>query len=111
MDTNVNSTSEEQLLPEGKDTAEEEETDVHALDSGVSASTRGDGVREEARHVGDGTARRVARPADLTAKQRLRFILSLWPYTIPLFTVYWAEYAMQAGTWAAIGKTFTSASK
>jgi battenin len=30
-------------------------------------------------------------------------IWNLWPYTVPLFTVYFAEYAMQSGTWAAIG--------
>jgi battenin len=29
--------------------------------------------------------------------------LSLWPYMIPMILVYTTEYAMQAGTWAAIG--------
>ncbi|GAX15682.1 hypothetical protein FisN_3Hh156 [Fistulifera solaris] len=31
------------------------------------------------------------------------FILSLWPYTVPLFLVYAAEYACQAGVWTAMG--------
>ena len=29
--------------------------------------------------------------------------LALWPYMVPLFVVYTAEYAMQSGTWAAMG--------
>jgi len=27
----------------------------------------------------------------------------LWPFTVPLFVVYVAEYSMQSGTWAAFG--------
>jgi battenin len=34
-------------------------------------------------------------PAQLTPLERFRLVLSLWPYTIPLFTVYAAEYMMQ----------------
>lgn len=30
-------------------------------------------------------------------------MLRLWVYIVPLFLVYFAEYAMQSGTWAAIG--------
>ncbi|EED92444.1 cln3-like protein, partial [Thalassiosira pseudonana CCMP1335] len=40
---------------------------------------------------------------DLTAHDRFKLVLSLWPYTIPLFTVYAAEYMLQAGVWSAIG--------
>lgn len=29
--------------------------------------------------------------------------MTLWPYIVPLFTVYAAEYALQSGTWTAIG--------
>ena len=36
-------------------------------------------------------------------------IAALWPYTVPLFTVYFAEYAMQSGAWAAIGFPVTNA--
>lgn len=31
----------------------------------------------------------------LTARERFILVLSLWPYTIPLFTVYAAEYMLQ----------------
>jgi battenin len=43
---------------------------------------------------------------------RARFVrtLDLWPFTVPLFTVYLAEYAMQSGPWAAIGFPVTSKS-
>jgi len=43
--------------------------------------------------------------AALSTRDRLSFVLSLWPYTIPLFTVYAAEYACQAGAWTAMGLT------
>jgi battenin len=39
----------------------------------------------------------------MSAFERFRLILSLWPYMVPLFTVYAAEYALQSGVWAAIG--------
>lgn len=39
----------------------------------------------------------------LSGTQRFQLVLSLWPYIIPLFTVYAAEYACQAGAWTAIG--------
>jgi battenin len=47
---------------------------------------------------------------DITASERFKLVLSLWPYTIPLFTVYAAEYSIQAGVWSAIGFPVTSAS-
>mmetsp|Transcript_19634 Transcript_19634/g.41177 ORF Transcript_19634/g.41177 Transcript_19634/m.41177 type:complete len:350 (+) Transcript_19634:999-2048(+) len=47
---------------------------------------------------------------NLTSIQRFTLVLSLWPYTIPLFTVYAAEYMLQAGVWSAIGFPVTSAS-
>lgn len=39
----------------------------------------------------------------LTSKERLRYILSLWKYIIPLFLVYASEYITQAGMWASMG--------
>lgn len=39
----------------------------------------------------------------MSARERLLFVLDLWPYTIPLFLVYFAEYAMQSGVWISIG--------
>lgn len=40
---------------------------------------------------------------DFESTHQLSFILSLWPYTVPLFLVYAAEYACQAGAWTAMG--------
>lgn len=36
-------------------------------------------------------------------EDKLRFILTLGPYIVPLTTVYFAEYTMQTGVWSAIG--------
>lgn len=42
--------------------------------------------------------------ADLTASERFHLVRTMcWPYMVPLFTVYAAEYACQAGAWTAIG--------
>lgn len=46
---------------------------------------------------------RQQRAEDMTWKERLMHTLDLWPYMLPLCTVYFAEYAMQTGTWTAIG--------
>ncbi|KAL3765434.1 hypothetical protein ACHAW5_006927 [Stephanodiscus triporus] len=46
---------------------------------------------------------------NITAYERFQLVLSLWRYTIPLFTVYAAEYMLQAGVWSAIGFPVTSA--
>eukprot|EP00927_Polykrikos_kofoidii_P075251 TRINITY_DN71362_c0_g1_i1.p1 TRINITY_DN71362_c0_g1~~TRINITY_DN71362_c0_g1_i1.p1 ORF type:complete len:409 (+),score=50.01 TRINITY_DN71362_c0_g1_i1:30-1256(+) len=35
--------------------------------------------------------------------ERIVFVLQLWPFLVPLIVVYFAEYAMQSGTWAVIG--------
>ena len=39
----------------------------------------------------------------MTGAERLKNTLALWPFMTPLFVVYFAEYAMQAGVWSAIG--------
>ena len=39
----------------------------------------------------------------LTAKERFYLVLDLWPYMLPLFVVYFSEYAIQSGCWAAMG--------
>jgi battenin len=39
----------------------------------------------------------------MSMKDRFTTILSLWPFIIPLILVYFAEYAMQSGVWAAMG--------
>ncbi|CAB9500710.1 Protein BTN1 [Seminavis robusta] len=41
---------------------------------------------------------------EMTVTERAQFVaMRLWPYIIPLFVVYAAEYSLQAGTWTAIG--------
>jgi len=46
-------------------------------------------------------------PADPSSsggwRARARAVLSLYPYTLPLFAVYFAEYLMQSGVWPSIG--------
>lgn len=39
----------------------------------------------------------------MSALERFYLTLSLWPYMIPLFLVYAAEYACQSGAWTAMG--------
>ena len=39
----------------------------------------------------------------MSLRERFLQTLVLWPYTIPLFMVYAAEYVMQAGVWVSIG--------
>lgn len=63
------------------------------------SSSNGARQREPPRHV-LGKASKAAR---MSPRERLTQTLALWPYTIPLFTVYAAEYAMQAGVWVSIG--------
>ena len=38
-----------------------------------------------------------------TMRQRFELTLKLWPYMVPLAVVYFAEYALQSGVWAAMG--------
>lgn len=47
--------------------------------------------------------------SELNFSERFRLLRTLcWPYMIPLFTVYAAEYACQSGAWTAIGFPVTS---
>lgn len=43
------------------------------------------------------------RPWAFTPPLPFRAAVVLWPYMVPLLLVYFAEYAMQSGTWTAIG--------
>lgn len=45
----------------------------------------------------------LSSPQHWTLRQRFHQVCALWPYTVPLFTVYAAEYACMAGAWTAIG--------
>jgi battenin len=49
------------------------------------------------------TLNKASKATRMSTRERFTQFLSLWPYTIPLFLVYAAEYAMQAGVWASIG--------
>ena len=40
---------------------------------------------------------------EMKTADRFRFVAALWPYTIPIFVIYIAEYAMQSGVWSSIG--------
>ncbi|PSC75581.1 battenin [Micractinium conductrix] len=53
--------------------------------------------------VGGWSSPKPSRAARMTWRERLQRTVVLWPYTVPLFLVYFAEYAMQSGTWTAIG--------
>jgi len=41
--------------------------------------------------------------ATMNGLERFYLVCTLWPYFVPLFTVYVAEYTLQSGTWTAIG--------
>ena len=52
------------------------------------------------------TSSRQQRAEDMAWGERLFQTVNLWPYMVPLVAVYFAEYAMQTGTWTAIGKPY-----
>ncbi|KAJ1453641.1 batten's disease protein Cln3 [Pelagophyceae sp. CCMP2097] len=61
-------------------------------------------LREKAKpESGAATAALVPQALALTARARLAFALSLWPVTGAIVAVYFSEYAMQSGVWAAMG--------
>lgn len=51
----------------------------------------------------DGQVNIALETSKMSMKERFTTILSLWPFIIPLILVYFAEYAMQSGVWAAMG--------
>ncbi len=46
----------------------------------------------------------------MTFNERFHATLQLWPYMVPLFTVYAAEYTLQSGVWSAMGFPITDSS-
>ena len=52
--------------------------------------------------ISDAPLEAVPATEKMGARERFRRTLSLWPYLVPLFLVYWSEYAIEAGTWTAI---------
>lgn len=76
--------------------------------------SQGNGQTENITPTDDGMNRQKARKdreykdlsaaaAEMTMKERVANTVSLWPFMVPLFLVYFAEYAMQSGVWAAMG--------
>ncbi len=70
--------------------------DINSSVDVVLTSTINDKSIEDAKEV-------EARMVTMTMSERLAYTLSLWPVMLPLSVVFAAEYAMQSGTWAAIG--------
>ncbi|KAL3159139.1 hypothetical protein ABBQ32_011133 [Trebouxia sp. C0010 RCD-2024] len=86
------------------------------LDHAASADALGQaallGDEERGRPSNDDVAldgSRQQKAEDMAWKERLMHTLHLWPYMVPLCVVYFAEYAMQTGTWTAIGFPVTDA--
>lgn len=50
-----------------------------------------------------GAADKLAKMYSMPWRERCHRTMALWPYMIPLFTVYFAEYTLQTGAWSAIG--------
>jgi len=79
-----------------------------ALGNAASSDAGGEYKRASQIEVGEPGEEKDATNGDvvkleLTFAERLRLSLSLWHITVPLIIVYMAEYAAQAGAWAAIG--------
>jgi battenin len=74
----------------------EEESEVVGIDEGNQETGFED---EMVQSLGD----EVITIDNMTGREKFKLVLTLWPYMTPLFLVYAAEYALQAGTWTAIG--------
>lgn len=62
--------------------------DFSALDDDAASRLSDEGTDADVRKVNAGIAA-------YSTRERFYLLASLWPYMIPLFTVYFAEYAMQ----------------
>jgi battenin len=80
-----------------------EEQDGIMKESSVEQDDKDDSIESDI-----GEQEPVQRVEDMTSLERLRLVLSLYPYMIPLFLVYAAEYTLQSGTWSAIGFPVTN---
>ena len=63
----------------------------------------GDNINDESLSGAETTTKSGVSELPRGRQEMMVAVLALWPYTVPLFTVYFAEYAMQSGAWAAIG--------
>lgn len=83
---------------------------MHALDESVQLLPESEANRESL-WSGNSTLEEESSHSDrkhtaterLTIWDRFHLVLNLWPYTVPLFLVYFAEYSMQSGVWPSIG--------
>ncbi|KDD73692.1 CLN3 protein [Helicosporidium sp. ATCC 50920] len=66
-----------------------EQRPLLALETASEGSIRGEAI--------------VSSVRSMTARERLGASLALWPCAAPLFLVFFSEYALQAGTWSAVG--------
>jgi battenin len=88
------------LSPPSKDTG------YARVDSGDEAEiTFDDDVKDTKRFGGEPLLANAneSSSGQMTAAERWSVTKGLWPFIIPLFLVYFSEYAMQSGVWAAMG--------
>ena len=64
--------------------------------TGISGD-EGDNQNKSSANVSNDKALQT-RVLELTFYERLKHTLALWPFMVPLFVVYFSEYAMQSGT-------------
>ncbi|GAX13586.1 battenin [Fistulifera solaris] len=79
--------------------------------SQTSLITRGISIEEMRATDNLSDSRQPIETNEFETIRPFHFILSLWPYTVPLFLVYAAEYACQAGVWTAMGFPIEDATK
>ncbi|CEG46875.1 cln3like protein [Plasmopara halstedii] len=60
-------------------------------------------TEEELKQIKLGSEELVHDGSVMRIQDKVKFILTLGPYIIPLTTVYFAEYTMQTGVWSSIG--------
>ncbi|GMI19826.1 hypothetical protein TeGR_g9932 [Tetraparma gracilis] len=83
----------------GRGRASSDEEGLRAAPADSDEEGAGGGADEVELIVGKGGG-----GEDPVPEGRLRFVTgTLYKYMLPLFIVYFSEYAMQSGTWAAIG--------
>ncbi len=73
----------------------------YAQPSSLEEQDAWDDVAPDDDELGDDA--KASKACRMTWRERLERTAALWPYMVPLMVVYFAEYAMQSGTWTAIG--------
>jgi battenin len=91
---------EDMLIPSGDAAAKD---DPEQLQPALLSQDGKQTTDEQSYHEDEEVLLITQEGADSSKFVPWKFIWNLWPYTVPLFLVYAAEYACQAGTWTAIG--------